>query len=319
MLKYITQKWTETNSGVFLIDSEGKIEPSQLQTNAAFSDKWGTYARAGDSEKEKLFASQRHWFLSLYGYTNEEELRKALQDKEVIVDAGCGLGYKSAWFASLAPQALIIAIDYSDAIFEAQKRYGSQYPNIIFAKGDIAKTLLPEGLTDFTVCDQVIMHTECPQKTLDELARITKQEGNILCYWYRKKALPRELLDDHFRTAVSELSVDELWELSKSVTELGRLLSNLNIDIEVPDIPALGITGGKMDIQRFIYWNFLKCYWNEDLGYSTSLITNFDWYSPKNASRYTKLEVLSQVSKSKLKEVFFHEEEACFSGRFIKA
>ena len=38
-------------------------------------------------------------------------------------------------------------------------------------------------------------------------------------------------------------------------------------------------------IQRFIYWNFLKCFWNEQLGKETSLVTNFDWYSPSNARR----------------------------------
>lgn len=48
-----------------------------------------------------------------------------------------------------------------------------------------------------------------------------------------------------------------------------------------------------------IYWNFIKCFWNEELGYDTSVATNFDWYSPSNAKRYS-------------------EEEACYSGRFLK-
>ena len=78
-----------------------------------------------------------------------------------------------------------------------------------------------------------------------------------------------------------------MWEMSEQLTLLGRRLSDLNIEIEVPDIPLLEIKGGKIDLQRFIYWNFLKCFWNEDLGLNTSISTNYDWYAPANAERYT--------------------------------
>ena len=32
------------------------------------------------------------------------------------------------------------------------------------------------------------------------------------------------------------------------------------------DIPLLGIKAGHQDVQRFIYWNVFKCYWNDDVG-----------------------------------------------------
>ena len=80
----------------------------------------------------------------------------------------------------------------------------------------------------------------------------------------------------------------------------------------------LGIVGGKMSLQRFIYWNFIKCFWNENLGYATSLSANFDWYSPVNAKRFSKKEVFENIKSASLKEIFFHEEESCYSGRFKK-
>ena len=161
------------------------------------------------------------------------------------------------------------------------------------------------------------MRTEDPEATLAELTRITrKPKGEIACYFYAKKALPRELLDDHFRTACSQMSREELWQMSEQLTELGRRLSELNVTIDSPDIPALGIKGGKQDIQRFIYWNFLKCFWNEELGKETSITTNYDWYSPSNARRFSEEEVHALAEKHGLNETYFHNEEACYSGRF---
>src|SRR5690606_28797986 len=106
------------------------------------------------------------------------------------------------------------------------------------------------------------------------------------------------------------------WEMSEQLTELGKRLSALQVRIDVPDIPLLGIKGGEMDIQRFIYWNFLKCFWNEELGRDTSLVTNFDWYSPSNARRFSEEEVRSIVAANGMEIVHFHSEEAAHSGRF---
>ena len=106
--------------------------------------------------------------------------------------------------------------------------------------------------------------------------------------------------------------------MSREVLSLGKMLSELDIQADFPDLPCLGIVGGKMDLQRFIYWNFIKCFWNDELGYATSLSTNFDWYSPANAKRFSLEEINSDVASASLKEIFLHAEEACYSGRFVK-
>jgi hypothetical protein len=109
-----------------------------------------------------------------------------------------------------------------------------------------------------------------------------------------------------------------MWEFSTQLTELGRSLSALNVSFESPDIPLLGIKGGMYDIQRFIYWNFLKCFWKEDWGYELSKSTNYDWYAPSNAKRFSKEEFIQLIQNNYLNVVTFHEEEACYSGRFVK-
>ncbi|MBA3673382.1 MAG: class I SAM-dependent methyltransferase [Chitinophagaceae bacterium] len=288
---------------------------NQSQTQEIFSDKWAEAEKYNNIEK--LYGFQFEWFLSLYGFTSEKELEQYLTTKKIIVDTGCGLGYKAAWFAKLAPHALVIGVDISDAVFIAAKNF-KNYANLYFYQTDIAKTQLKKNSIDFTVCDQVIMHTEEPEKTFQHLAEITSANGVFACYVYSKKALPRELLDDYFRKATHNISNEEMWKLSEQLTELGKRLSELNITFDAPDIPLLEIKGGKYDIQRFIYWNFLKCFWKDDWGFELSKSTNYDWYAPSNAKRFSKEEFLTMVSDNKLEVSYFHEEEACYSGRFLK-
>lgn len=291
-------------------------DAKQSQTNEAFSDKWGRYDKS--SEKECLYEMQRRWYLDLYGFDSEETLAVFLKGKKIIFDAGCGLGYKAAWFAHLAPESLVIGMDFSDAARQAAINY-NRLPNLFFIRGDIARTPFPDASIDFVSCDQVIMHTQSPDQTFAELTRVTKRNGGeFACYFYTKKALPRELLDDHFRSRCIGMSSDQLWEMSEQLAELGKRLSELKVSFESPSIPALGIKGGQYDIQRFIYWNFIKCFWNEELGPETSIVTNYDWYSPSNARRYSREEVVNLVENNGLSIAHFHQEEACYSGRFVR-
>ena len=315
-LRYLFKEEFEVN-GNFAVFNSGSDEEKQQHTNDSFSDKWSKYSKS--KEQEIAYQFQRNWYLTLYGFEDEKGLREHLRNCTVIFDAGCGLGYKSAWLAKLAPHALVIGMDFSEAVRLAAKTY-AEVANLFFIQGDIIDTGFHDGVIDYVNCDQVIMHTENPEGTFAELVRVSrKPKGEIACYFYAKKALPRELLDNHFRSACRDLSSEELWQLSEQLAELGRRLSELNVEIESPDIPVMGIKGGKYDIQRFIYWNFMKCFWNEELGRETSITGNFDWYSPSNARRFNENEVRTLVKKNGLTEIYFHVEEACYSGRFTSS
>jgi SAM-dependent methyltransferase len=299
--------------GNLIILKEDSSFENQKQTNAVFSEKW----KFVNINSEKIENFQKNWYLKLYGFENETDLHNFLTDKKIVFDAGCGLGYKSAWFASLAPQSIVIGMDFSDSVFIAAEKYNN-LKNLYFIKGDIANTNIKSNSIDYVSCDQVIHHTENPEKTFEHLTNITAPKGEFACYVYAKKALPRELLDDYFRIGCKFMSNDELWKMSESLTILGKTLSDLQINIDVPDIPALNIKGGKYDLQRFIYWNFIKCFWNKELGYDNSVSTNFDWYAPTNAKRYSEEEFKDLIKSNFLEILYFHTEEACYSGRFKK-
>jgi len=316
MIESLFENKVQVKENRILPYSENGIDAlNQAQTEKIFSDKWTEVEQY--KNVEKLYEFQFDWFLKLYGFGSEEELKNYLSTKKFIIDTGCGLGYKAGWFAKLAPQATVIGIDISDALDIAAKNF-SHLPNLYFLRGDIANTGLKSNSIDFVVCDQVIMHTEVPENTFAHLSEITKKGGEFACYVYSKKALPRELVDDYFRKATHKISNEEMWKFSEQLTELGKRLSELKIEFESPEIPLLGIKGGKYDIQRFIYWNFLKCFWREDWGFDLCKSTNYDWYAPSNAKRFSKQEFLDMISNNHLSISFFHEEEACYSGRFLK-
>ena len=81
----------------------------------------------------------------------------------MVFDAGCGLGYLSEWFARLSPQSTIVAMDISQSVEEAAKKY-KDIPNIFFIRGDIAKTPFKDEVMDYISCHAVIMHTEKSRK-----------------------------------------------------------------------------------------------------------------------------------------------------------
>ncbi|WP_051694105.1 class I SAM-dependent methyltransferase [Desulfohalovibrio reitneri] len=290
---------------------------TQDQTAQAFSKKWGQMTH-GDADFEKMVANQKEWYLDLYGFSSEDELRSYLRNCGHVLDAGTGMGHKAAWFAELSPETFVVAADISDSIIEASAYY-RHLPNLLFVQCDIADLgFVRDNSFDYVSCDQVIHHTEAPRRTFRELARVAATGGDVSVYVYRKKALPRELLDDYFREACADYSHEQLMELSEQLTELGRVLSSLDQPLAIPDVPLLGIEGGEMTVQRFIYWNLLKCYWNEELGEFVSVMTNYDWYSPSQAFRYTEEEFRSWVEEAAMETVHFHKEKACYSGRFRK-
>ncbi|HEY0027534.1 MAG TPA: class I SAM-dependent methyltransferase [Allosphingosinicella sp.] len=302
--------------GVYLSGDPDASE-NELHTSAAFSEKWATLQQDATDEEEGWKQFQFRWYLTCYGYDTEADFAASLAPRRVILDAGCGPGYKAAWFARMNPGATVVAMDLSDAIFVAAQRYG-HLPNLVFVKGDIAATPFKDGTVDFVSCDQVLHHTDSPPDTVREFARILADDGLLNTYVYAKKSLPRELLDEHLREYAKQLTQEQIWDLSDQLTRLGKALSELNISLDVPDVPALGIKGGRQDLQRFIYWNFIKCFWNPEHGFEASKLINFDWYAPSTAFRYSLEEFTNMLAAAGFRPHFLHSEEACHSGRFGK-
>ena len=116
---------------------------------------WEAYEES--SEKEVWYQMQKIG-IALYGFDSEDEFANFLRSKKIILMRVVGLGYKAAWFASLAPESLVIGIDYSEALQLLHKLLSLS--NLLFAQGDIATTPFTEEVLIMLVADQVIMHTK---------------------------------------------------------------------------------------------------------------------------------------------------------------
>lgn len=75
---------------------------------------------------------------------------------------------------------------------------------------------------------------------------------------------------------------------------------------------------GRIDVQRFIRWNFLKCFWNDELPPEENRLVNFDWLVPEHAYRFTEEEIRDWCSKEGLEIAWFNAQESGFSVRASK-
>jgi 2-polyprenyl-3-methyl-5-hydroxy-6-metoxy-1,4-benzoquinol methylase len=280
-------------------------------TQRSFGAKWAQY---DDRQKDELSRFQYRWFDERFGFADESAFAEFLASKRMVLDAGTGPGLCAARCARIS-DARVVGMDLSDSVTEARRRHLDQ-ANLDYVQGDILNPPFPAGSFDFVVADQVLHHTPDCIQAFRRMAELVAPGGEIAAYVYRKKAMLRELADEHIIDMTSRLSLDECLELSEQITELGRELSRLGAKIKLErGVSLLGIEPGEHDVQRLIYWTMLKCFWNEELGWHQSVMVNYDWYSPVYRSRHTEEEVLGWCAEAGLEVVNLNVIESGISVR----
>ena len=281
-----------------------------VKTEEAFSAKWKKHHK---NHQEKDWVDfQRKWFLDRYGWKTKKIFDDFLNTKNMILDAGTGIG-NSAKFLSTNKNSQVIALDASDSIDFAYSKYG-KLPNVHFIQADLRQLPFKRNFFDYIYSDQVLHHTKNTGTSFKYLTKFLTNSGHISIYVYNKKAPVREYVDDYIRKKTVKMSTSECTEFSKQMAYLGKSLAKLNKKIKIPqNIPILGVKAGEYDVQRFIYWHFLKCFWDESDNFERSVGVNFDWYSPKFAFRHSPKEVRTWFKDAKLKIVNFKEIESGIS------
>jgi SAM-dependent methyltransferase len=291
-------------------------EARASQTEDSFSAKWRRIPDFGHEERSRDFYV--NWYLQRYGFDGMEGLRAFLSEKKMILDAGTGLGRDALLYGENS-RAQVFALDLSDTVDFAYEHAG-HLPNVHVLQADLTTLPFPEGSFDFLACDQVLHHTPDTARSFSSLCRHLSPGGEIAVYVYKKKAPIREFCDDFLRDHFTKAPAQECYEFARTITLLGRALSELDMEFELPeDIPKLGLKAGRHDVQRFIYWNILKCYWNPRLDLETNIMTNFDWYHPEFAHRHTPEEVEEWCREAGLQIVHFDVVDSGISVRARKS
>jgi SAM-dependent methyltransferase len=260
-------------------------------THRSFKDKWANNPDLAFKETLREGSDIFNWILNRNGFANATAFTQYLSTKKRILDAGCGNGRVTALISEYAPAtSQIVGIDFSSA--EVAAKNLSQIDNISIREGDLMKNLTHLGTFDFIYCQEVLHHTQSPYQSFANLCQILDKNGEIAIYVYKKKAAVREFVDDYVRNAIAHQDYNAALDISKQITVLGKTLSELNIQVEIPEVKVLDIEAGKYDLQRFFYHFFMKCFWNKDLSFEENAAVNYDWYHPQLCSRHTIEEVL---------------------------
>jgi SAM-dependent methyltransferase len=291
-------------------------DEAQLQTQSSFSFKW----KQRDSYEWLLGKSddapQTAWLLEKYGFASTADWARQFSSASHVLDLGCGAGSASwPWLRSSgwSGNAMWVGLDISDAVDVAADLLGN-FPNTHFVQADAMRMPFADGTFDVILSEGVLHHTPSTAAAISSAARMLRAGGEFYFYVYRRKGPIREFTDDYVREAISGLSHEEAWQAMRSLTELARKLSELHatVDIEA-DIPLLGIKAGKQDVQRLIYWNFAKLYWNDAASFEENVHSNFDWYRPRYAHRQTEAEVREWCGAAGLTITRFHEQPSGFT------
>lgn len=287
------------------------------QTAKSFSEKWHNNRQLAFDETLREGSDILNWILSRNGFSSTVELRKWLAGRDRVLDAGCGNGRVTALLRKYSDiHTQIVGIDLTASHIAEENL--SDEANVHFEKRDLLEDLSGLGKFDLIYCQEVLHHTANPEGAFQNLTRQLVDGGEIAIYVYKIKAPVREYSDDLIRGKISTKSYDEAMIAMRQITELGRILSELNVNVTVPDVEVLGIQAGTYDIQRFIYHHFAKCFWNPDMDFSANAAINYDWYHPQLCTRHTLEEVELWFHSAGLKIIHRHVDPYGITVRGIK-
>jgi SAM-dependent methyltransferase len=105
-----------------------------------------------------------------------EFARLRCRDRDVL-DAGCGVGYGTAFLAEEARRA--VGVDLSDdAITYGRRRYAA--PNVEFLVGDLAALPLEDASFDLVCAFEVIEHLPAAARFVAEARRVLRPGGTLI-------------------------------------------------------------------------------------------------------------------------------------------
>ena len=277
---------------------------NQKTTTETFSFKWSRFRDYGYSPEEQKFLFG--WYLRKFGLTESADLDAFYADRDLVLEVGPGSGFNTRFIAERC-KGRVVALDISaaaDVVFAKT----ADLPNCSVIRADLMDMPFPDELFDLIIADGVLHHTPNTKAAVAEIYRKLKRGGQFFFYLYKKMGAARQFCDEYIRNKFSKLSPEACFEACRSLTEMGRELSRLGATITLAKpVDVLGIPAGTHDVQRLIYYSFVKCFWNDAFDFETNNMVNFDWYHPHDAWQHTEEEVEAWLKSLAVSEYTFNE------------
>ena len=274
----------------------------QEQTKNTFSYKW---KKEDTYQSENFLNDWQNWLFEKYFDGDKSKLDNLLSNgsyEKKILDAGCGAGQSSLLlFGERINNHNFFGVDISDSINVAKENFKKSDIKGNFIQTDLNNIPSYIGNFDIIFSEGVIHHTNSVKDSIINLSKRLTKNGIFMFYVYSKKAPLREFSDDHIRDHISSMNNDEAWEELKSLTKFGKLIGDLNINIDIEDdIRVLDIKKGKYNLQRLFYYKFCKAFYNPEYSLDELNHINFDWFRPQNCHRHTPEELRSFCNEANL-------------------
>lgn len=125
------------------------------------------------------FIDEHPSFLA-YKQASLEQLQ--LKPGDEVADLGCGLGFDTARMAAkVSPNGKVIGIDASQKLLDQARVAYAAEANIEFMTADIHNIPLPANSLNGIRIDRVLQHVENPQQVIEEMVRVLKPGGRVVC------------------------------------------------------------------------------------------------------------------------------------------
>jgi SAM-dependent methyltransferase len=274
------------------------------QVKDAFSFKWTRDAWGFAPEHREVML---RFFCDRFGFAGAAEIAAFFRGKTVL-HAGIGNGQEEQHYLHHCRE--VWGADISESVDRCQRNWREHHPALAdrlrLCQADLMALPFADGSFDLVLSDGVLHHTPDTRAALTAIVRKVRDGGHVMFYVYKKKGPIREFVDDYVRGQISALPPAEAWKALEPLTALARDLSRQHLTIEVPEnIELLGMAKGRQDLQRWLYWNVMKFYWNEAFSFDENNHVNFDWYYPFYAWRSTQEDVQDWLDQLNLTAEWF--------------
>lgn len=265
------------------------VSDAQGQTRETFGFKW----QKRDTFEGGVASNMRRWLIEKYGDVTKAAWFDEHGSAPVLLDAGCGAALSAIeLFGPVLKNTRYIGADVSRAVDVARDRFAERGLAAGFIQADLQQLPLPPESVDLIFSEGVLHHCDDTHAALRSVTRHLKPGGRSLFYVYRKKGPIREFTDDYIRDKLQPMEPDAAWEAVMPLSRLGKVLGELDIEIEVPEaIGLLDIPAGRINLQRLFYWHVFKAFYRPDMTLDEMNHINYDWYAPRNAHRHSEDEV----------------------------
>lgn len=295
---------------------------NQEQTQESFSYKWNRadsfYTESREKIDDKTFDFMVETEPERYGLGDISQMRQHYQSTDSILEVGCGSGHYTSLYMTPSYRGKYVGVDLSAGIDIAKERH-ADVERADFIQANLFNLTLKERAFDIVHCRGVMHHAPSTIDAFRAVSKFVKPGGEFIFLIYRKNGPVREFTDDLIRETIKDEPADEAWEKLMQLTQFGKALSELNVEVDIlVDVELLGIKAGKYDIQRLIYNHFVKAFWKPEWSDDENNIISFDWYHPQYVFRHTKEEVEEWCSEEGFEIENFNERWVGFTVRARK-